>query len=267
MNRLIASAAELRFWVSALTRYHSPRKPSLTPPEIGMTPDSFSFAHASMNASHVVGGVFGSRPAFSNSVLVVLDAEADRVEAGAVRLALVVRQLRAAAVGDRLRAEEGVERRQVAEPDVLHVVDAVEQELHVRHVAGRGGLRELRDHLVGVHQQRVDLAAALGGEARHHVVHPLLDADGLLLAPPPHLDVARRGGRGRAGRRGSGRRRRRRRGRARGGAVRAAARGDQRRQPGERHQPAAPAQHLPARQCAPQFVVHVPSSRSGAFVT
>ena len=41
----------------------------MTPPEIGITPDSFSFAHASRNASHVVGGAFGSRPAFSNSDL------------------------------------------------------------------------------------------------------------------------------------------------------------------------------------------------------
>ena len=150
-------------------------------------------------------------------VLVVLHAEGERVEARAVRLARVLRELRAAAVLDRGGRDEAVERLQVVQPDVLHVVDPVEQELHVGDVAGRRGLRELRDHLRGVHQRRRDARAGLGLELLDRVVHPRLDADGLLLAPPPHLDVA--GARPSRGGRRAEQRREARRGRTAGGHL------------------------------------------------
>ncbi len=129
----------------------------------------------------------------------------------------VVRERRPAAVLDRRGGDEAVERLEVAEPDVLHVVDPVEQELHVGHAAGGRGLRELRDHLRGVHQRRVDARAGLGLELLDRVVHPGLDADGLLLAPPPHLDVV--GARSSGGGRGAEQRREACRGRAAGGHL------------------------------------------------
>ena len=80
-------------------------------------------------------------------------------------------------------------------------------------LARRGGGRELRDHLARVHQQRIDDVVRLVLELRDRLVHPLLDADRLLLAPPPHLErlaaaVDRRRRRGLCGarRRGRGRR-------------------------------------------------------------
>ncbi len=149
-------------------------------------------------------------------VLVVLDAEADGVEADPVLLALEHRQLGRARVLEHVLLHQPVESVDVAEPDVLHVVDAVEEELDVRRVAGRRGVRELRDHVVRVQQRRRHRGVVLGLELVQRVVDPFLDADRLLLAPPPHLEAPAS------------------RARARGGLAAAAARGEQRAEPRRR---------------------------------
>ena len=69
MKRLSASVGELRFCVSPWTMYHSPRKPSLTPPPIGILPPDLSFVHASMKPSQSFGGASGSSPAASKCAL------------------------------------------------------------------------------------------------------------------------------------------------------------------------------------------------------
>ena len=125
-------------------------------------------------------------------VLVVREPESDRIEADPVLLALEDGELRRVRVLEHVGVDEVVQRVEIAEPDVLHVVDPVEEELDVRHVPGGCSLRELGDDRVRVEEGRLHGRALLLLELGDGVVDPLLDPDGFLLAPPPHLEVAGR---------------------------------------------------------------------------
>ena len=162
MKRLSASAGVSRFCVSALTRYHSPRKPSLTPPPM---------RDVALRLE-LVAGVEERVPRLRRAV---------RVEARLVEVAPCCTRCRSR----RRRSRRGTacpcttdERRrrrrlstsrpetrplsgvEVAEPDVLHVVDAVEQELDVRRTSpAAAAFVNCGMTLVGVHQRRRDLDA------------------------------------------------------------------------------------------------------------
>src|SRR5205814_614215 len=64
-------------------------------------------------------------PSLPEVRLVIGEAEPDRVEADAIVLALVYGEVRRAGMLERRLGDEAVERGDVAEPHVLHVVDAV----------------------------------------------------------------------------------------------------------------------------------------------
>ena len=147
MKRLSASAGVSRFCVSALTEVPLAEEAVLdAAADRDVALRLQLLAGGRGTASHVFGGQFGVEPAPCEVALVVGDAEADGVEADAVLLALVDGQLRRSG---RARARTPADRPlsgvDVTEPDVLHVVDAVEQELDVGRRAGGRRVRELRD--------------------------------------------------------------------------------------------------------------------------
>ena len=256
MKRSIAWLGLSSACVSVLTKYHSPKNPSLTPRRERDQPVALD----------LVAGVEERVPGRRRAVriepcglergLVVLDAETDDVPTDAELLALVDGEHRRARLLEDGVGNQTVQRLDVAEPDVLHVVDAVEHELDVRRLSGRGRFRELRDHRRGVHEQRVDGDAALLGEAGEGRIDPLLDPDRLLLAPPPHRDLAtaRRRRRRRAARRGARVGCGRRRGRV-APLVAASAGSEHGREPRCGEPAAGQLQQTPARECAVQIVV------------
>src|SRR4029079_5896449 len=130
-------------------------------------------------------------PRLTEVALVVRDPEPDGVEADTVLLAFVDGQLRRSGRLEHGRRKKAVELVDVTEPHVLHVVNAVEEELDVRWMAGGRRIRELWDDGARVHERRCDLDAVLLLELLQRVRHPALDADRLLLPPPPHLQRRR----------------------------------------------------------------------------
>ena len=195
MKRLSASAGVLRFCVSALTRYHSPRKPSLRRRRSGCIPSPSASCRPKLRPR--LSGLFGSRlPCGSGSCCRRSRSPPSRSRPGTA--CPCTRRGRRPGRLENRRRQQAVQLVDVSEPDVLHVVDPVEEELNVRRMPGRCGVRELRDHVVRVHQGRGDLDPLLLLELPQGVGHPLLDADRLPLSPPPHLQRRRtlRGPRG-----------------------------------------------------------------------
>ena len=117
----------------------------------GITPEAFNFIAGIQKSVPGCGRLVGVEAGFVEKFFIVFNAKADRVKANPVLLTIKDTHRGCPRIFEHIIRDQAIEGRNVAQPDIFHVVNAVEQKLDIRHIAGCRCGSELRYDLIGVH--------------------------------------------------------------------------------------------------------------------
>ena len=125
------------------------------PPPTGEMPADFSLSQAARNVVPGLRCLLRIEACLLEQVLVVDPDHRQRIPAHAVGMPIILAEQRRLRRLEDVGVHQAVERLHIAEPDALHMVDAVPEVLDVGRIAGRRGGLELRGDDGGVLQHRL----------------------------------------------------------------------------------------------------------------